>query len=805
MAPRTDSLTELAALELLEAALNLGSNAREEYITARDDCPTAVRERALELLMSDRDAIAGLQTGGAGASLYGRTDVAPDIPGYHIIGKLGHGGMGAVWLGERDAGDFDHKVAIKVIRPGVLSERLIDRFRRERQILAQLNHPHIARLYDGGQTEENQPYIVMEHVAGETLRHWLGQAPKPTLDARLALFRQIAEAVGFAHQNLVIHRDLTPGNVLIDDNGQAKLIDFGIARPPRTERESSAASRVTGLSLTPGFAAPERAKGEGSNTLLDIYSLGRILELMTADSGSREIAAIAACAAAEDPERRYPAVGDLIEDLDRYAEGRAIDSFSTSHRYRAGKFVRRQRVLVASLAAIILALTLGMGTASWSYLRAEKARAQAESRFGEVRDLANFMLYDLYDTLKPVTGNTRSLTLIAERASGYLDTLAREREADSSLALETANGFKRLSDVLGNPEDRNLGQREQAGKALRRSVAMLETLYRDHPDDAAVTRSLANAQYSLSLFIFISEDKAEEAIPAAKRAELLYSNLVSSGAATLQDRIALVEARLQAAKPLVWIDAGPRAIAAMKPLVPQIAGLAEHHPGNVPVLKARAHVLSTLSSAMSWAYDTETQRAAYLSSVPLSNEAIEILSGLHRDRPDDQSIQRALIGAHFVRELIFFDLYESVKADRDLSTAERLASDLLAKDPDDSDLFRRLQGFRGQHGVVLVDLGRDDEAVDLARLGLEEREKLVRREPGNAGYFRDRTTARRSLGEILMLTNRKREGCAVYRQTLAEWQIIKRRWGISALNQSNDVDSTRAAMRDCDAQAVPAR
>ena len=709
--------------------------------------------------------------------------------------------MGSVWLAERADRDFDHEVAIKVIKPGVLSDSLVERFRRERQILAQLNHPNIARLYDGGQTDEHQPYIVMEYVAGTTLRQWLTGGP--SLAERLALFRQIALAVEFAHQNLVVHRDLTPNNVLVDGMGQAKLIDFGIARPHIVGDEAAAGSTFSGLSLTPGFAAPERSHSAGSNTLSDIYSLGKILELMVANDHQPELAAIAYRAAAQAPEARYPGVGEMIEDIDRFETGRAIGAFSTSRRYRVGKFLRRQKVLVGGGAALFAALVGGLAATSWSYVRAEHARAQAEHRFSQVRSLANFMLNDLYDELKPVTGNTRALTRIAQRASGYLDALASERDADPALALETANGLKRLSDVLGNPEDRNLGQREHAGKALRRSVAMLETLHREHADDVAVTRSLAGAQYSLSVFIFISEDKSEEAIPPAKRAEDLYAGLVESGVASLDDRLALVEARLQAAKPLVWIDAGPQAIAAMKPLVPQIANLAERYPENVPVLKTRAHVLSVLSSAMSWTYDSETERAAYVSSVPLSNEAIGILSGLRQRLPDDPSIQRALMGAHFVRGLIYYDLFEGAKAERDLAAAEKLAGDLLAKDPDDAELFRRLQGFRGQHGVILVGLGRQDEAVALARLALEERDKLVRREPDNAGYFRDRTSACRSLGEILMLIHRQREGCEVYRQTLAEWGVIKRRWGISALNQSNDVDPTKAAMRDCRAEDMP--
>lgn len=481
MTGASGSTIELAALELLESALEQDPNRREAYIASRDDLAAPVRERAHELLLSDRDAIAGLQTGGAGSALYGR-DVPPDIPGYHILRQLGRGGMGAVWLGQRVAGDFDHTVAIKVIRPGVLSDSLIERFRRERQILAQLNHPNIARLYDGGETEENQPYIVMEYVAGETLRHWLTRSPAPGLTERLALIRQTAVAVGFAHQNLVIHRDLTPGNVLVDAQGQAKLIDFGIAMPPRTVEDQLPASALTGLSLTPGFAAPERARGEASNTLTDVYSLGKILELAIAGFDESELAAIAARAAAEKPEDRYHAVSDMVDDLDSYEAGGAIDSFSTSRRYRFGKFARREKILVASGVALFLALAAGLSATSWSYLQAERARDQAERRFAEVRDMANFMLFDLDDQLQRTAGNTAARTALVARAQRYLSALAAARTIDPALRLEAARGFNRLAQVQGSPVTPNLGLVDDARKNLAKASRLLEGLSGPTPE-----------------------------------------------------------------------------------------------------------------------------------------------------------------------------------------------------------------------------------------------------------------------------------------------------------------------------------
>lgn len=797
MPRRSDSATELAALELLESSLRLPKERREAYITSRDDLFPAVRERALELLLSDRDALAALQTGAAGSGLYGSDEVAPDIPGYRILRSLGRGGMGSVWLAERDGGDFDHQVAIKVVRPGALSDSLTDRFRRERQILAQLNHPHIARLYDGGQTVEGQPYIVMEHVPGQTLRNWLAQDPPPALARKLALFRQVATAVGFAHQNLIVHRDLTPGNVLVDAADQAKLIDFGIARPHRDSGEQSSPSRLTGLSLTPGYAAPERARGEASNTLSDIYSLGRIFQAMIGDDPPPELAAIAAKAAAYEPGDRYAAVSDLVDDLDRYRDGRTVAAFSTSRRYRVGKFVRRQRALVASVAALVVALMLGLAGTSWSYVRAEEARTRAEQRFGEVRDLANFMLYDLYDTLEPVTGNTRALTMIAGRASGYLDTLARERDADPALALETANGFKRLSDVLGNPEGANLGQREAAGTALARAVAMLEKLHAADPASVAVSRSLARALYSRSVYVFIADDDSEGAIPPAQRSAALFSRVASSREATVEDRAMVLEAGLQAAKPLVWLDQGEQAVTEMRKLAVQAGELARKHPRNLEVRKTQARIIVQLASAMSWTFDLKDQLTEYRTALPVASRGIVMYRRLAKEHPEDRTIRFGLLTSIFTRALIHYDLEEWAEADRDFAELERLGDAMLARDPDDSDLARRLQTYRSQHAPILIELGRDGEGIAMARRVLAERAALLAREPANPGYRRDHASAQAFVGETLMLTGDRRGGCLAFNEAARSWREIARRNRIEPLNQANDIDPIEKVVGEC--------
>lgn len=504
------------AMSLLEAAMEQPS---EDRITWLESCEVAdpnVRALALAMLVADKSSGGSLRTGGADAALPEGEPVPPQLSGYRVLRQLGRGGMGAVWLAERDGSDFEHRVAIKVIKPGVLEESLIARFRRERQILAGLNHPNIAHLHDGGETADQQPYIVMEYIRGITLREWLEQS-QPDLPVRLALFRQIADAVGFAHQNLVIHRDLTPNNVLVTDAGQAKLIDFGIARPPAAEGDKPPPSPLSRLTLTPGFAAPERTTGLASNTLTDIYSLGRLLALMAEGQAKPELDAIAAKASATDPAERYASVSDLVDDVVRFVEGHVVPAYSKAPGYRFGKFVRRERMLVVASSLAILSLVAGLIIAIWAYDRAETARAEAEQRFGELRALARFQLFDLYDQLDNVPGNTQARVALAQNAQNYLVSLAASRSDDPALQLEAAQGFLRLALIQGVPAFPNFGEPKLAGENLDRAELIFRRLAAQ--GIAAGETGLARTEAYRSLWLLHSEIKPEEALKAIRRAE----------------------------------------------------------------------------------------------------------------------------------------------------------------------------------------------------------------------------------------------------------------------------------------------
>ena len=461
-----DSL-EMEAMALLSQALDQVSTEREAWVRQACEGNSALYERIMSLLAADRGHDAIMRTGGAGKES-GEAAAPERVGAYQIERLIGQGGMGAVYEGKRVTDNFEHRVAIKIVRPGALSEVLTERFERERQILASLNHRNIANLFDGGQMDDGAPYIVMEYVDGKPMTEWV-EANALALDDRLWLFSDLCGAVRHAHQNLIIHRDITPSNVLVDEKGVVKLIDFGIAKPQTISAPDvgEGAGSLSGLSFTPGYAAPERSKGAAPNTLSDIFSLGKILEALVKDGArNRDIDAIIRCACARDPSARYASVDALLDDVQNLRGGYGVDAREGGVFYRLGKFIKRRALWVSLGAAAMVFLVGSLITVTGLYNAAELNRKAADKRFNEAREMASFMLFDLYDELAPVSGNSAALQVMADRARLYLDDLSQSSRSEASLELETIKGYHRLANIEGNPIGLNLGRRDRADAML---------------------------------------------------------------------------------------------------------------------------------------------------------------------------------------------------------------------------------------------------------------------------------------------------------------------------------------------------
>ncbi|QJB68948.1 serine/threonine protein kinase [Parasphingorhabdus halotolerans] len=503
----TLSSIELAAMELFELAMERSQEDREDFISGVPEASELVKLRALKLLLVDRTAFQSLKTGGA-AELDEEDEPQPETIGaYRILHLLGRGGMGAVYLAERMASDFDQIVAIKVIKKRLINPEIVERFRRERQILADLNHPHIARLFDGGETDEGAPYFVMEFVDGQPLDEWRITA-NPSVDDLLKIFVSICEAVEFAHQHLIIHRDITPANILVGEGGYPKLIDFGIARVGIEEDDPTEQSS---LSFTPGYAAPERKYDGAANVLTDIYSLGKLFDMLIAGNREPELRAIADKAASINSADRYQGATAMLGDISDFIENKPISAFASSPLYIGKKFVQRQKLAVGAGAILIIGVLLSLIIVTLAYRQVEASRAETEQRFADTRDIANTMMFDVFDEVSMVPGNTAARLLIVQNAQKYLEALAAEPDSSMDIRLAAGRGYSRLAEVTGSLASGNIGELEKGLALYERAAELLEGIYEAKPDDE-VRLALAEVHKNLArdkLLTFVDTETAQ--------------------------------------------------------------------------------------------------------------------------------------------------------------------------------------------------------------------------------------------------------------------------------------------------------
>jgi len=415
--------------ELFEAAADLAPNERAALLSSECDGDTALRCEVESLLESDSqtDGFIEQPVLDIPRNLFPEAPEEESLAGrqfgaYQIIREIGRGGLGAVYLAARADDEYRKEVAIKLVRRGLDTDDILRRFRNERQILAQLDHPNIARLIDGGTTDEGLPYFVMEYVNGEPIGAYCDAHSLITTE-RLNLFRKVCAAVTYAHQNLVIHRDLKPSNILIASDGEPKLLDFGIAKLLGQDEEALAQTMTAQRVMTPEYASPEQVKGEKITTASDVYSLGVLLyELLTgrrpyrlktrtADEIARAITdqeparpstAVAAAdhppssilnprslrgdldnivlmAMRKEPARRYSSVGQFSEDIRRHLGGLPVVARKDTVAYRTSKFVNRHRIGVIAAALILLSLLGGIVATLMQVRTAHRERAKAEA------------------------------------------------------------------------------------------------------------------------------------------------------------------------------------------------------------------------------------------------------------------------------------------------------------------------------------------------------------------------------------------------------------------------------------------
>ena len=531
--------------EVLSHALELDTGERRVFLDSACENDSELRAEIDELLGqqvdSESDVLEQFVSDAATRlrlDTYQAAKEGTRIGPYKLVREIGHGGMGTVYLAERDDEHYRQQVAIKLIKPGLGGEAIRKRFRNEMQILADLNHPNIARLLDGGQSDEGVPYLVMEYVEGLPIDVFCDEG-QLSIEERLKLFSSVCAGVQYAHQHLVIHRDIKPGNILVNSDGVPKLVDFGIAKLLDHKRSDATATVMS--FMTPDYASPEQVRGVAVTTATDIYSLGVVLyELLTGrkpyrtKSGVAHEVAQAICeeepqrpsttqkrlhadldnivlmAMRKEPQRRYATAEQFAEDLRRHLDGLPVRARRDTFSYRAGKFVHRHKLGVAAAAVIALTLLIGIVATVWQARVARAERARAERRFQEVRQLANSIVFEVHDAVVNLPGSTSARSLIVQRGLKYLDSLAQDSAGDRGLQRELAAAYEKLGAVQYTPSVAHLGDLAGALESHRKAAALREALVAADPTNYDYRRELLDSHWFIATLLGRHGDMVQE-------------------------------------------------------------------------------------------------------------------------------------------------------------------------------------------------------------------------------------------------------------------------------------------------------
>jgi non-specific serine/threonine protein kinase/serine/threonine-protein kinase len=737
----------------LHEAMSVGAGERAGLLARLGSTDAALRDEVESLLAADAGADAAFLNvtphASLGLELLQSTMVGRRCGPYQLIEAVGVGGMGEVYRARRVDDEYQQQVAIKLVHGGPGSSFIGSRLRAERQILASLEHPNIARLLDGGTTEEGVPYLVMEFIDGQPITDYCGEQ---NLDVagRLKLFIQVCAAVQFAHQRMVIHRDLKPGNVLVTKEGVPKLLDFGISKilePGATTGGRPELTIATLGILTPQYASPEQLLGEAVTTASDVYSLGVLLyELLT---GSRpydvpdhalheqrvamlgnepkrpslvapkevqralrgDLDKIALMALRREPERRYGTAEQLAEDVRRHLEHRPVRARTPTMGYLLSSFVARHRLGVSLTAVIVVGLCVGVVAVLRESRIAESHRAQAEKRFNDVRKLANSLIFDIDNSIREVPGTGASRKVLIDTAAQYLDSLTRDAEGNPELQLETAAAYRRLGDIQGSffaSQDDYSG----ALASYQSALELLQSAEKSKATNARAREDLRIMHLRLSDVLWVTGDV---------RGSLAYDELAYA------DSRALLSERPH--------DAQNRFMVAL--------------------------------FAMDYGYKLFRIRGDNATALTRMREAISELETLTRSRATVPV--RRLLGVSYskISELLIHDKQFAEALDLNLKSMQ-IFEPLVTAVPNDSDYRVNLAAAQHYAAAALMNLGRLDEARKLEQSALSVVQALRAAEPAVSEFEGFVGMARTALAEIAEREGRPEAAIPLLRDAMEE-------------------------------------
>ncbi|MBX7117859.1 MAG: serine/threonine-protein kinase [Gemmatimonadaceae bacterium] len=726
-----DTARRAAVEELFEAALDQPAADRAAWLAARCADDPALRREVEALLDADAAADApldALRAPIASLAAQGEPGGRPRRIGpYKVLREIGRGGQGVVYLAARDDGQFHRQVAVKLLLASRNADELRRRFLDERQILASLSHPHIAQLLDGGAAEGGQPYLVMEYVDGVPITEYCAHEGLG-IEERLALFQDVCAAVEHAHRNLVLHRDLKPGNILVTAGGAVKLLDFGIAKLLAPSGGAALPmTRTAARPMTPAYASPEQIRGGVLTTASDVYALGLILyELLTGRHASEldgvapaeafrricevepplpsraaprhagtlrgDVDAIVMRALRKEAGQRYGSPALLSEDIDRYRQGFPVHAHRGTVWYRFQKGMRRHRVLVAAVGAVTLALSSGLWAARVqaeraraATARAEAARRTAETTLRDAEAMSMFLV-SLFEPAGPGTDGRDGLT-----APELLERGRQEAErSDHDPRLQA-----RMLDALGRAH-LSIGDVVRAESLATRVVALREAAGGD--DDP-----LTGQAYDELSEVLRQKGEYRRALAAARRGLAIRRATLSPGDPTI------ASSYRQVAQLAVYLDdyGTARTHAAL--------AVAEHERGGAPDPEAYARELETYASIL---YRDDARD----SSIAVTRHALAVARRAW-PRPHPQP---AGLSLRLAERLVD---HEAQRPEAIALARAALVETRLALGPEHPAAAARMRSA----GAVLINGGERREGIEVLRAAVE----IERRYPpsdGNRGW-----------------------------------------------------------------------
>jgi eukaryotic-like serine/threonine-protein kinase len=703
---------------------------------------------------------------------------------FELLRVLGRGGMGEVWLARQADGRVTREVALKLPALHLQGGVWEGRFHRERDILAKLTHPNIARLFDAGVGESGQPYLAMEFVEGESLTayadsHGLG------IRERLQLFRQVLAATAHAHRHLVVHRDLKPANILIDKSGQVKLLDFGIAKLLDDEDAAANAqdlTRMGGRVMTLRYAAPEQASGATITTATDIYSLGVILhELVTGTSPYRavregkafteaalvgedpampssaapanlarkvkgDLDAIILKAMRRDPAQRYPSIEQFDDDIARHLAHRPVGARAGTWRYLAGRFAARHKLPLAAATVVLVTTAAGVVMVDQQRRVAVAERARAERHFASVRKLANSFMFDVHDALQNLPGSLKARGMLVDTALRYLDSLSEEAGNDPVLALEVAVAYKKIGLIQGEPGGANTGDLAASLVNLEKSKRLFVALDALRPNDAAILREHRSLSYVLARAYFINQSpRWQEEIATTVR---LAERIAELPGATPRDR-ARVASMLaeQAHLTSIKLHRTPEVVATMEKTLAILEALVREAPDELAIRETLAANYQRAAMIFSGPNRTED---SVRQAVEYGRKALATYESVLAVKPDEAKWIGSRRDAVVELGKALSYAGQNREADRTFSEALKLDAERMARDPKNVEMYTDNLKLLNLASLVAFRVGDHPRAIHLGREALALAERLPP-ETRKVQYVRDYVAGTKShLGAALI-------------------------------------------------------